>query len=63
MAAWRDEPRTDTTQGFELRCIECGAVSRPGERGWRGLRCDEPFTSDPPAVAFYCGDCAEREFG
>jgi len=61
MAAWSDKPSTE--QATQLRCIECGAVSGPGERGWRGFRCDEPFTNDPPAVAFYCRECAEREFG
>jgi hypothetical protein len=63
MAAWSDEPRAGTTQGYELRCIECGAVpSDSRARGWRGFRWDEPFTDDPPAVAFYCPQCAEREF-
>ena len=62
MAAWSDNPKTE--QAIQLRCIECGGVpSDSRARGWRGLRCDEPFTDDPPAVAFYCPVCAEREFG
>jgi hypothetical protein len=46
-----------------LRCAECGLESRPGERGWRGCRTDEPGVDEPPAVAFFCAACAGREFG
>jgi hypothetical protein len=46
-----------------LRCAECGTESRPGERGWRGCRTDEPGVDEPPAVAFFCPPCAGREFG
>jgi hypothetical protein len=31
--------------------------------GWCGYRVDEPYTDEPPELAFYCPACAEREFG
>jgi hypothetical protein len=65
MGVWppgSDNPTARTKQ-LELRCTECRASSGPDTSGWRGYRWDEPYTDDPPAVAFYCPDCAEREFG
>jgi len=46
-----------------LRCVECGVESPIGARGWRGCRIDEPELDEPPALAFFCPDCAGREFG
>jgi hypothetical protein len=46
-----------------LSCVECGVGSPDGARGWRGCRIDEPELDEPPALAFFCPDCAEREFG
>jgi hypothetical protein len=51
------------TAAAPLRCAECGLIGRPGQRGWRGCRTDEPGVDEPPAVALFCPDCAEREFG
>jgi Zn finger protein HypA/HybF involved in hydrogenase expression len=41
----------------ELTCVECGQVSNPLERGWHAHRVDLE------EIAFYCPECAEREFG
>jgi hypothetical protein len=44
-----------------LQCVECGRVSREGERGWTAhLTVDE---DDPAEVVVYCPECDEREFG
>jgi hypothetical protein len=42
------------------QCVECGAVwlAVNDDRGQAWLTDDEP-----PELAFYCPDCAEREFG
>jgi hypothetical protein len=40
-----------------LECVECGRVSREGERGWKAR-----LTDDDEAV-IYCPECDEREFG
>jgi len=40
-----------------LQCVECGRVSREGERGWTAR-----LTIDDEA-AVYCPECDEREFG
>lgn len=42
------------------QCAECQADWLPGaEERWQAwLACDEP-----PELAFYCPDCAERESG
>ena len=42
-----------------LLCVECGSSwDDPLER-WRLLRTDD----EPAETAFYCPECAEREFG
>jgi hypothetical protein len=46
-----------------LRCIECKIESGQKARRWRGYRIDDPTADEPPALAFYCPTCAEREFG
>jgi hypothetical protein len=41
-------------------CAECGAVWLPAdEERWKAYLTDD----EPPQLAFYCSDCAEREFG
>jgi len=44
-------------------CQECKAASDRKWRGWRAYRSDDPELDESPALAFYCPDCAEREFG
>jgi hypothetical protein len=42
---------------LELVCVECGAVSMFGAKGWRGYHtCDDE-------AAMFCPECAAREFG
>jgi hypothetical protein len=45
-----------------LACAECPRVSSATARGWRAYRVDDPELDEPPALAFYCPDCARREF-
>jgi hypothetical protein len=41
-------------------CAECGALWLPADdERWAAYLTDD----EPPEVAFYCPDCAEREFG
>lgn len=64
MAAWSDNPSAGKEQTTQLLCVECGVAPSDGRaRGWRSYRWDEPNTDDPPSLAFYCPDCAERGFG
>jgi hypothetical protein len=45
-----------------IRCIECGGESDELATGWRAyIVPDEDENEDE--VAFYCPECAEREFG
>jgi len=46
-----------------VHCQECGSASSLTWRGWRSYRTDDPELNEPPAIAFYCPACAEREFG
>jgi hypothetical protein len=46
-----------------LACVECLRVSSLSARGWKAFRSDDPETNEPPRLAFYCPDCAGREFG
>ena len=46
-----------------VHCAECKCSSGLYWQGWRALRVDDPETDEPPALAFYCPSCAEREFG
>jgi hypothetical protein len=46
-----------------LECVECKSLSGPDARFWRSYRIDDPSEYEPPALAFYCPACAEREFG
>jgi hypothetical protein len=45
-----------------LVCTECPRVSSMTARGWRAYRVDDPEAGDPPALAFYCPECAEEIF-
>lgn len=45
-----------------LACAECPRVSSASARSWKGYRVDDPETDEPPTLAFYCPDCARREF-
>jgi hypothetical protein len=46
-----------------LACAECPRVSTAHARGWRATRIDDPELGEPPQLAFYCPECAQREFG
>jgi hypothetical protein len=46
-----------------VSCQECHSAPGPGWRGWRAYRSDDPELDEAPALAFYCRNCAEREFG
>jgi hypothetical protein len=54
-------PSRGIAETWQLCCVECGALSGSEARGWRGYRCLEPET-DLPELAFYCAECAAREF-
>jgi len=45
-----------------LACAECPRVSTVTARGWKAYRSDDPETDEAPRLAFFCPDCAEREF-
>jgi hypothetical protein len=44
-------------------CQECNRTPDTRWRGWRAYRSDDPELDEAPALAFYCPDCAAREFG
>jgi hypothetical protein len=43
---------------LRLVCAECDRLAPEGARGWRAYLTDD----EPPEIANYCPDCAEREF-
>lgn len=43
-------------------CAECPRVSSALATGWKAYRVDHPEEDEPPQLAFYCSDCARREF-
>jgi hypothetical protein len=57
-ASGRDHQRKHTT----ISCAECKRSSGLYWQGWRAYRTDDPTVGEPPALAFYCPGCAEREF-
>ena len=66
MGAWERPGGTDSREGRPVNvvtCRECGRSSGEHWRGWRAYRTDDPEICEPPALAFYCRACAEREFG
>jgi hypothetical protein len=46
-----------------VQCAECTNSSGLYWHGWGAYRVDDPDTAEPPALAFYCPACAQREFG
>jgi hypothetical protein len=46
-----------------VHCRECGISSGAFWIRWRAYRTDDPEFHEPPALAFYCPACADREFG
>jgi hypothetical protein len=58
-ASGRDHHRNSTT----IHCAERTSSSGLYWQGWRAFRTDEPESGEPPALAFYCPACSEREFG
>jgi hypothetical protein len=61
------DPTVDTGSRSSIvvraACAECGRESDPLWRGFLACRIDEPGTAEEPTVAFFCKDCAQREFG
>jgi hypothetical protein len=52
--------------GYEvhvLGCAECPRVSGALATGWKAYRVDDPERDELPKLAFYCPECARREFG
>ena len=48
---------------MELRCEECGDTKELA-RGWRAMIVDDEEDPEMDAyVVYYCGSCAQREFG
>lgn len=45
------------------RCAECKSSSGPFWMQWRACRTDVPGIDEEPALALFCPDCANREFG
>ena len=45
-----------------LACVECPRVSSASARGWKAYRTDEDEFDEAPKLAFYCPECARREF-
>jgi hypothetical protein len=58
-ASGRDHLRNRLT----ISCAECNRSSGLYWQGWRAFRTDDPEFGEPPALAFYCPDCAMRVFG
>jgi hypothetical protein len=46
-----------------VECRECGISSGAFWIRWRAYRIDDPELEEPPALAFYCPACSDREFG
>jgi hypothetical protein len=61
MSEWREQRVREQVR--IVACVECGAQSDAGWRGWRAYRVDDPELDEPPALGFYCPGCAEAEFG
>ena len=58
-----NRPGHEIERANVAHCAECDCSSGLGWRGWRAYRIDDPELAEPPALAFYCPSCAEREFG
>ena len=46
-----------------VKCADCSKLSSGYWVGWRAYRSDDPGLDSSPTLAFYCLDCAKREFG
>jgi hypothetical protein len=46
-----------------VKCAECGKLSSGHWVGWGAYRTEDPEIDEPPELAFYCPQCASREFG
>ena len=46
-----------------VECRECGISSGAFWIRWRAYRIDDPELDEPPALAFYCPACSDREVG
>lgn len=60
-----DDPIVQTDRDHDvhvLACAECPRVSSITARGWKAYRADDPEYDEPPRLAFYCPECARREF-
>jgi hypothetical protein len=57
------ELRVRRSFGNLVQCAECGCVSGLQWPGWRAYRMDDPARAETPELAFFCPECAEREFG
>lgn len=55
--------RDTQTEANVVTCIECGCLSSLQWAGWRAYRVDDPELGEPPALAFFCPGCADREIG
>jgi len=67
---WDDGSSVNATDGIttshkpeHIHSAECTCSSGLYRHGWHGYRTDNPETGEPPAVAFDCPTCSEREFG
>jgi hypothetical protein len=58
-SSWDHQDHRATT----IQCVECKRSSGLYWQGWGAYRTDDPETAEPPALAFFCPTCAEREFG
>ena len=46
-----------------VTCAQCKKLSTGYWVGWRACRSDDPELDESPTLAFFCLECAEREFG
>jgi hypothetical protein len=58
-----DGLRVKYSFGNLVRCAECACLSGLRWPGWRAYRMDDPAHGERPGLAFFCPECAEREFG
>ena len=61
MTSWWEEAE----RGRVISCrppIVCAEVAEDRAPGWRAVRYDLPDQDNEPLLAFYCPECAEREF-
>jgi hypothetical protein len=58
-----DARRRGNQTSVSATCAQCGNCGSGHWLGWRAYRSDTPALHEPPALAFFCRDCAQREFG